>query len=274
MANVRTGVESALCPVSIKAPELLTQFGLKTQRNEMTTDPTKIAHCRQTRWRTLVLLMVFFSTGCSRTDFVEGELGGVPVRIPDSQLLWPVFFNGDSSGHTSNTDSKIIRVLSIKVPERLNIPEADIRDITISAGESLRFYSFSDAYQIYEKADRDIAWFAGVSYQKSGSMYGLDVYRTSAEEAYKTKSYEFEIIYKHLVNGRVDSLIRCVDHKNIKEQLRGKYSCDQFFTLAPRYLAEVKVSYTEDHLPQWRQIESTIKRDVFSYADFNKESGQ
>lgn len=228
----------------------------------------------------------------SKTPFVIGDLGGVPVRIPD-YFAENVAYNGDTpnwSGAHKNPNPTPKRTFASK----LKIFGFDVRypdmvgkstdalateqynaqpqsttpwiHVTVKTGE---IFTGEGATTRLAEGKIDPYPYPSRSYTRMPN----EVIGGKVMEAYVVlgKDPKTQVPYRHDADDififrdknthQVKTYIRCTSRKVPSPP------CRHYFELSPKMYADIEISYDRWELPEWHKIEQKVRDLILSFED-------
>ncbi|WP_155888071.1 hypothetical protein [Cupriavidus sp. WS] len=238
----------------------------------------------------------------TRTEFVIGDLGGVPVRIPHYFANY-VEYDGDPGFGEKRRGPVPLRTyqsrlasfgFKVRFPDMAGLSSSELWrdlekysdpywkgyydsispwiDVGVSSGWIYPGGDFLESTvnaTLNFNAERD--GYPNLAYRNYEGLprveYGLMMYAPPGIDPVTGKPYREDDYAKDLFvhrgrDGKVDTYIECAN-RNLPNMKRT--TCDQYISLEPAMHAKVYIQYPRYWLPQWQKIQRNVSDLVQSF---------
>jgi hypothetical protein len=221
---------------------------------------------------------------------VRADLGGMLVKIP-SHFANYVEYNGDPGFGEKRVEPKPVRNqyskltsfgFEVRFPDMVGLSSPELRkdkesynmfntpwiDVGITTGEIYSGDHFLDrqAKAIVETPNNVLLY---ENYeqlpQKEHELtaYAAKGINQKTQKSYREDEDAKDVFIYRSKNGEVETYIACSNRPGTTQR------CKHSFTLEPKAKAEVYVSYRRKLLPEWKKIQSSVQKLIFSFETKN-----
>jgi hypothetical protein len=233
-----------------------------------------------------------------KTEFVIGDLGGVPVKIPHYFANY-VEYDGDPSFGEKRAGAVPARTYQSKLASfgfKVRFPDMAGRSSSELWKDFEKYsdYNWKDYYDPIKSISPwiDVGVNAGSHYPVDGFLvrrakadltfratrvahqnyeklpkkeYDLFVYAPAGIDPQTKKSYRArdsaeDVFVDRNKANKVNAYITCTNNRQVKWT-----TCTHWISMEPNMRAALYVSYSRKFLPQWRQIQKNVSQLVWSF---------